>query len=122
MLLVIGAGWALARLPLSLAVTLVLGLLVGAGILLRPALGLVLVAFAIPFGSLRSLSLGDIKLGAQDALLALVAVSWLLRQVARRRVTWRWPMMGWAGLVLLGTLFLSFLPATSLSAALKELV
>ncbi|MGQ9683928.1 MAG: O-antigen ligase family protein [Anaerolineae bacterium] len=120
--LVIAAGWALARLPLGLAATLVVALIVGVGILLRPALGLVLLAFAIPFGSLRSLPVGGMNLGPQDVLLAAVAASWLLRQVAHRQMTWRWPMLGGTGLLLLGVMMFSLLPASSLGSAFKEII
>ncbi len=115
-------AWILSRWPVSLAAALLVATIVGIAILLRPGVGFPLLALAIPFGSLRNLSLGAGSLGPQDFLLAAIAAAWLVRQLARRSLRLRWPSFGGAGLVLLGALLASFLPASSLSAALKELV
>ncbi|MCL6430195.1 MAG: O-antigen ligase family protein [Anaerolineae bacterium] len=113
--------WVLATWPVTWAAALLVAAVVGVGILIQPILGLVLVAFAVPFGSLRSLSIGGAAIGAQDVLLAATAGAWLARQLARRRLGLKWPALGGAGLVLLGVMLASFLPATALGPAVKEL-
>jgi putative inorganic carbon (HCO3(-)) transporter len=84
--LVLVSGLALALLPLSWAVYLLLGggfLLL---VLLRPILGLYLLIFAIPFGSLKEISLGVFSIGGAEALAALTVAAWLVRMLARREV------------------------------------
>ncbi len=114
--------WVLATWPVTLAAMLLVAAIAGVGILIRPVLGLVLVAFAIPFGSLRRLSFGGAALGPQDVLLAATAAAWLARQLVRRRLDLRWPSLAGVGLVLVGVMLASFLPATALGPAVKELV
>ncbi|MBM3188025.1 MAG: hypothetical protein FJZ90_04805, partial [Chloroflexi bacterium] len=59
---------ALARAPLALCVGAALVLVGGLGLLLHPALGVYLLAFSIPFGSLREFSLGGLRVGASEVL------------------------------------------------------
>jgi putative inorganic carbon (HCO3(-)) transporter len=84
--LVLASGLALVLLPLDWAAYLLLasGLLLL--ILLRPVLGLYLLVFAIPFGSLKEISLGVFSVGGAEALAALTFAAWLARMLARREI------------------------------------
>ncbi len=115
-------GWALASWPLTWAGALLVGAVLAVGILQRPALGFPLLAVAIPFGSLRTPSIGPAAVGPEEVLLGAIAAAWLARQLARRRLDLRWPASAGAGLLLLAVMLVSFLPATSFVLALKELV
>ena len=115
-------AWILARWPLPWAGALLVGSAVAVSILLRPALGLPLLALAVPFGSLGTVSIGPAAVGAEEALLGAVAGAWLVRQMSRGALNLRWPSLAGAGLVLLAVMLASFLPATSLALSVKELV
>jgi len=84
--LVLASGLALVLLPLNWAAYLLLagGLLLL--ILLRPVLGLYLLVFAIPFGSLKEISLGVLSVGGAEALAALTFAAWLTRMLACKQV------------------------------------
>jgi len=119
---VLAGGIALALLPLELASLLVLGGAVGLGVLLRPALGLYLLPFTVPFGSLKEVTLAGFRVGGADVLLAAVAAAWLARALATRQ-TRRVPtplLLPFLGF--LGVASLSLLVASSLPPALKELI
>ncbi len=120
--LMLACAWALATLPLSRAAVLLAGAGAGVAILIWPPLGLVLLAMAVPFGSLRSLQLGPAQVGGEEAVLAVTTAAYLARQLARRSLQITWPAFAGAGLVLLGAMLLSFLPATSLALAAKEML
>ncbi len=120
--LVLFWAWALAGLPLTNAAALLVAAVVGVAMLLWPALGLALLAVAVPFGSLRSISLGPAQVGAAEMLLAVTAAVWLVRQLARRSLRPTWPAFGAAGLALMGAMLLSFLPASSFALAVKEML
>jgi hypothetical protein len=120
-LAVIALGLALARLPLTLAALLVLGALGGVALLLRPAWALYCLAFTIPFWSLREFSFGGQTVGASESLLLAALAAWGLRLLARRQVPRVSGGLRWAILLFVATILISFLPAASLSAALKEL-
>ena len=115
-------AWILARWPLPWAGALLVGSAAAVSILLRPALGLPLLALAVPFGSLRTVSVGPAAVGAEEALLGVVAGAWLVRQMSRGALNLRWPSLAGAGAVLLAAMLVSFLPATSLALSAKELV
>lgn len=120
--LVAAAGLALALLPLSdAALVVAAGAIVIAG-LIRPEACLFLLAFAVPFGSVRSISLGGFTVTAVEILSALLAASWLGRGVLRRSITI--PRASPALPVLLWILaqVLSLFDALSFSLAAKELI
>lgn len=120
--LMLACAWVLASWPLSTAATLLAGAGVGVVILIWPPLGLALLALAVPFGSLRTLSLGPAQVGGEEVVLAVTAAAWLVRQMARRSLQWVWPGFAGAGLVLLAAMLASFLPASSLLLAGKEML
>lgn len=55
-------------------------------IICRPALGIALLLFAVPFGGLAELSAGDFTLSVTEPLVALLGLSWLMRAVRRRHL------------------------------------
>ncbi len=120
--LVFGVGVLLAVLPLTLAGALVIGGLVALAVLLRPAVGLYLLPFAVPFGSLKEVTLAGARLGGTEILLALVTAAWLARVLATRDTRRRPVPLLIPFLVFLGVASLSLLAATSLTPAVIELV
>lgn len=116
------AGLVLAALPLSAAVALPAGVLVVLVTLIRPQFSLYLLVFSVPFSSLRSLSLGGLSVTASELLVALVAVAWLARSVARRSVRPAHGALLIPLLLLLGAELLSLFDALSLSLAFGELL
>ncbi len=114
--------WILSSWPLTWATLALAGAIAGVAVLLRPALGFPLLALAIPFGSLRTLQVGPASLGAEEFVLWGIAMAWLLRRLARGNLGLRWPALTGTGIVLLAIMLASFLPASSLSLAVKELV
>jgi O-antigen ligase len=113
-------GLFLACAPLSLCLLALAS--VGGGILLlrRPALGLLALAFTIPFGSLRELHLGGVTLGLSELMLLAILAAWAARWTALgqggiRRLPLTGPI-----LLFLGAASLALLPAQNLAPALKE--
>jgi putative inorganic carbon (HCO3(-)) transporter len=115
---------AIALLPLSGAVLLVAGGIVLVAILLRPQAGVLLLVPAVPFGTLRQITLGVIagRVGLTEALVFLVLAAWLMRMVARRGIRIALPRLALPLTIFLGTLFLSLPGATSLQHSIKEIL
>lgn len=122
LLLVWVLAWIVVSWPLTRAAALLVAAAGGLLILVRPALGLPMLAVAVPFGSLGSIGMGPGAIGLADLLLAAICGAWLLRRLAKGRLDLRWPPFAVAGVLLLATMLLSFLPATELSGAIKETV
>ena len=120
--LLVGLGVTIARAPLTWAVGLVVGLVAVGATLIRPALGVLLVVPAVPFGSLRQVSLGVMNVGATEVLVGLVVIAWLARMVARREIRIEWPALALPVAVFMGVLLLSTLGSASLPHSLKELI
>ena len=120
--LMLVCAWALAYWPLGTVAALLAAAGAGLVIVVWPPLGLALLAVAVPFGSLRAVNLGPARLGGEEVVLAVTAAAWLARQLARRSLQLTWPAFVGAGLVLLGAMLLSFLPASSLLLAAKEML
>jgi len=120
--LIVGLGATIARAPLTWAVVLVIGLIAVGATLIRPALGVLLVVPAVPFGSLRQVSLGVMNVGAAEALVGLVVAAWLARMAARREIRIEWPPLSLPLAVFMGALLLSTLGSSSLQHSLKELI
>ena len=116
----------LAFVPPVLAAGLVVGLLVGLLILIRPVIGLYLLAFAIPFGSLAEVRIGGVGLDPSLAVGLLTAFAWLAH-LARERLTpserpvttaFFLPLAGW--ILYVGVLALSVPDASTLGPGVKE--
>jgi putative inorganic carbon (HCO3(-)) transporter len=120
--MVLIAGLAIAALPLSWALYLILASTVALLVLLRPILGLYLLIVAIPFGSLKEISLGVLSVGGAEALAALTVAAWVVRMLARREVrTVHAPLLV-PLLAFLGVASFSVLGALSLQWSLKGLL
>ncbi len=90
--------------------------------LVHPQLGLLLLVPAVPFGSLRQVSLGVVNVGVTEALVALVVAAWLMRGIARRELHLAWPPLTLPLALFLGVLCLSSLASTSLQHSIKEII
>lgn len=100
-------------------------LLVAAGlalaVLIRPWLGLPLVALLAPFAALQPLPLGGLPVDGADLALALTLAAWLAQGVAQRRIVLPRAPLVWPLLALLASLGLSLLAAPSYREGLPEL-
>jgi len=83
---VVLAGLVLATLPLIWSAGLILAAAALLLILLRPVVGLYVLVLAIPFGSVREVSVGVFSIGGAEALAALTLLSWLVVMLARREL------------------------------------
>ncbi|HBY97720.1 MAG TPA: hypothetical protein DEP84_27895, partial [Chloroflexi bacterium] len=81
---IVGLAAALAWLPVVLAAALVVGGGFAALVLIRPVWALVLLPFAVPFGSIADIRIGPAQVGGTEALVGLFLAGWLARGVARR--------------------------------------
>lgn len=108
----------LATAPLRLAAGLCLALAVGAGITVEPALGLLLIAIAIPWG--RAAPLPVPAAGWVDLLVGLTVLAWALRGAAERRIAIRFTPFAAVLLVFVWTAGLSLTQAGSWREGLPE--
>ncbi len=118
----VGIGLGIALLPLSWAVLLVLGTAVALVTLVRPQLGVLLVALSVPFGSLRQVRLGVMNVGVTELLVALVLAAWLVRKLARSELSVEWPSLTLPLVFFLAVLCLTALGSASLQHSIKEIV
>ncbi|MBI3977473.1 MAG: O-antigen ligase family protein [Chloroflexi bacterium] len=121
-LALVGIAAALALLPLSWAIALAAGGLGLGAILIRPVVGLALLALAVPFGYVQTVSVAGAQVSGVEAVLAMLVLAWGAGAAARRQAALR-PL----GLVVAALLFvllaaLSVRDATTLAPALKETV
>jgi len=112
---------ALARLPLTWAVAGVIGVAGALVVLIRPSLGLIVLAFTVPFGSLRQFSVAGLSVGASEVLVAGMLIAWTLRLAILRQGRVTWTGLATAIAAYLAILCLSLLSAVALVPALKEL-
>ena len=120
--LVMLLGAALAVLPPKWTLLLIAGSVVLILLLIRPPIALGLLALAVPFGSIREVSLGPVSAGAAELLIALLLAIWSARMVVRRRIEIpRAPLLLPLS-VFIAVLLLSLLPAQSLELSAKEII
>ena len=120
---VVGLGllaFLLARAPLLQSVVALSGAGLALATLVQPAVGLVVLAAAIPFGDLLPLPIRYAN--AIDLLVVLVIAGWLAQGIARREVVFRRPPLLWPLAILLGIGTLSLLQAGSWSEGVPELL
>ncbi len=126
----------LLTLPVAVSIRLLLYLTVAIWTMLRPRMALYFLPIAVPWGSLDAINLGDSNLNSADILVFLLVASWLLsfplRKLAANTTTFigsldredsivpRYLVL--AMFLLLGTMCLSIIGATSLNLSLKEIV
>jgi O-antigen ligase len=91
-------------------------------VLIRPWLGLPVLAVVTPVAALRPLPVGGLPLDAADLTLALVLIAWLAQGVAQRRIVVPHPPLLWPLLALLAALALSLIGARSYREGLPELL
>lgn len=109
-------------LPLMWAVVFLLGAAAVLGTLARPQLGVLLVALAVPFGSLRQIHIGLISVGITEFLVALVLASWVMRMLARRELGVDWPPLTLPLVLFVIVLDVSSLESMSLQRSVKEII
>ena len=120
--LVVFLGAALVMLPLKWAALLLASGIVLVVLLIRPQVALCLLAFAVPFGSIRELSLGPVNVGGAELLIALLIAAWFAQMVVKRRIDIpRAPLFLPLALFVAALLF-SLLPAQSLELSAKEII
>ncbi len=121
----IGLALAIALLPLTLTVLLVIGGMALLATLVEPRLGLIFLIVAVPFGAIQQVRLGVMNVGLTEVLVVLVTGAWLMRLAIRREVVLRrvtWPALLWPLVIFIGTLVLSLLVTWSLQHSIKELI
>jgi hypothetical protein len=120
--LILLTGLTVAYLPLTWAVALILG--TGALILIfvRPVVGLYLLIFAIPLGSLKEISVGVISVGGAEALAAVTILAWGANMIAKREIRTLHPPLLVPMVVFLAVISFSLLAALSLQWGLKGLL
>ena len=94
------------------------GLALGVLVLVRPAAGLVLVALAIPYGSL--VQLPGLGFNIVDVLVGLTAAGWLARGIVERRIVFHRPPLTWSLLIFVWCAALSLTQALSWREGLPE--
>ncbi|RME48292.1 MAG: hypothetical protein D6791_03690 [Chloroflexi bacterium] len=118
----VASGVLLAVVPLPLAVLGVAGLALLLAVLMRPEIGLWLLPFSVPFGSVRELGLAGLRVSATEVLIAVTLSAWLARGVARRRLQIDIPPLFIPLVLLLGTMLLSATGMYAVASTAKELV
>ena len=84
--LIVGMALTIGALPVAYAAALVVGLAIVFSVMVRIDVGLWLLAFAVPFGSIRPIAVGQLNLTASEFLVALVLAAWLVKGLARRQL------------------------------------
>lgn len=88
----------------------------------RPEVGLYLLILAVPFGSVREITISGFTVGAAEALVGLVLAAWLARMIAAREVKIIYPPLVFPLLIFLGAILLSLTGALSLKYSFKEIL
>jgi len=122
LLLVLAVGLIIASLPLTMAGGAVLSSIVFLATLIHPEYGLYLLILAVPFGSVREITVSGFTVGAAEALVGLVLAAWLAKTVAAREVKLIYPPLFLPLLIFLGAILLSLTGALSLRYSFKEVL
>lgn len=117
-----GAAIVAAVLPAAAGGAVLLACGLGLAVLIRPWLGLPLLALLTPFAALQPLPLGGLPVDGADLALAWVLVAWLAQGVAQRRIVVPRPPLFWPMTALLAVLALSLVDAQSYRDGLPELI
>ncbi len=121
-LLVIAVGLAIAYLPLTWVGLSISGAIAFLAILIRPHLGLYLLIFSIPFGSLKEVQVGVMSAGVTELLVGLVLAAWLAQMVATREIRIGPAPLLLPLLIFLAAISFSLLTTLSLQYSLKGLL
>lgn len=111
-----------AWLPLPASAALLAAGGLALAVLVRPWLGLPVLAVAVPFAAVKPLPVAGLPVDAADLVLALVLAAWLAQGMARRRLVVPHLPLLWPLLALLAALALSLLGAPSYRDGLLELL
>jgi putative inorganic carbon (HCO3(-)) transporter len=122
LLIVLTVGLSIALLPLTLAGGAVLGGIVFLITLIRPEVGLYLLILAVPFGSVREITISGFTVGAAEALVGLVLAGWLARMVAAREIKTTHPPLLLPLLIFLSAILLSLTGTLSVKYSFKEIL
>ena len=115
-------GLIIALAPSGWIAILILGGMVFVATLLRPQVGVLLLVPAIPFGSVRQVTVGVMSLGLAEVLLALVLAAWLMRLIALRESRVVIPPLVVPLFIFLAVICLSALGSASLQHGIKEVL
>ena len=118
----LAAAALIVRLPLELSAFALAGSGLMLAVLIRPWVGLPMLAIAIPFAAARPLPIGGLALDGADLLLALVIAAWLAQGVVQRRIELPHAPLSLPLLALVGILALSLVNANSYQDGLPELI
>lgn len=113
-------GALIASIELLILVAAIGGLTAAAVILARPWIGVVLVLFSVPFGSIAQVGMGDFSVSATQPLVALLALGWILRGIRRRDLRVAPSSVLATTVALIGFLLLSVTLAEAKGPAIKE--
>lgn len=122
LLIVLTVGLSIAILPLTLAGGVVLASIVFLATMIRPEYGLYLLILAVPFGSVREITISGFTVGAAEALVGFLLAAWLAKMVAAREVRTIYPPLLLPLLIFLGAILLSLTGGLSLRYGFKEIL
>jgi O-antigen ligase len=117
-----GVALLVAVLPATASGLLLAAAGLALAVLIKPWLGLPLLAMVAPWAALRPLPVGGLPVDGADLALALVLTAWLAQGVAQRRIVVPHPPLLWPLLAVLAALGLSLLAAPSYREGLPELL
>ncbi len=110
----------IAVIPVTRSAALLAAVALGLGVLLEPGLGVIVLAVALPFGSL--VSLPGLPANFVDLLVALVVGAWALKGLAARRLSFAIPLPAWPLLAFIWVAALSLTQAQSWREGVPELI
>ena len=116
--LLVALAAVIAVLPMTRSAALFAALALSLGILLEPALGIIVLALALPFGSL--VSLPGLPANLVDLLVALVVGAWALKGLAARSLSIAVPLPAWPLLAFIWVAALSLTQAQSWREGVPE--
>jgi putative inorganic carbon (hco3(-)) transporter len=118
---IVAVGALLATTPIPYALLGLGGMLAVLGLLRHPWLALCGLAFAVPFAPTTSISVGTFRVGAPEALLAAMLLTWFLREAMGDDRPIRLGGLGLAVGAALVAALIAILPARDLAPAAKDL-
>ena len=115
------AALSLAFFPTLETTLAVLGVIGAVAVFLRWQVALYLLAFSIPFSSLKEVRLGEVAVSATDLLVILLFISWLVDRAVHRELRLHSTPIFFPFLVFFSALALSMTNARSIPLSLKEM-
>ncbi len=112
----------IAGLPIELSVLALTGAGLAVAVLVRPWVGLPVLAIAIPFAAVQPLPVGGLPIDGADLLLLWVTAAWLAQSVVRRHIDLPHAPLTLPLLAFAGVLAIALVGAESYRDGLPELV